>query len=63
MRTALVVLGVLVLAMGLLWIGQGTGLIVWPRSSFMINQGQWAWYGLATAVIGLALLLVGIKRS
>ena len=63
MRTVLLILGILMLAMGLLWIGQGTGLIAWPRSSFMINQSKWAWYGAAIAIVGIALLWAGIKRS
>ena len=33
MRRLLLVLGLLALAMGLLWIGQGTGAIAWPRAS------------------------------
>ena len=40
------------LAIGLLWIGQGTGVIAWPASSFMISQTQWAWYGAALAALG-----------
>jgi hypothetical protein len=42
MRNFLLTLGV-VLLIGLLWIGQGTGYINWPQSSFMISQVQWAW--------------------
>jgi hypothetical protein len=42
--------------MGLLWIGQGTGVIAWPRSSFMINEIQWAGYGAALAAVGLILI-------
>jgi hypothetical protein len=59
MRTALLVLGFLALLIGLLWIGQGTGIVVWPQSSFMISQIQWAWYGAALAVVGLILIWRG----
>jgi uncharacterized membrane protein len=45
MRKALLVVGLLAVALGLLWIGQGTGVINWPASSFMISQIQWAYYG------------------
>ncbi len=55
-RRLLLVLGLLALAMGLLWIGQGTGAIAWPRSSFMINQLQWAGYGAALSALGLVLI-------
>ncbi len=56
MRRTLLVVGLLALALGLLWIGQGTGTIAWPRSSFMINQIQWAGYGTAMAAFGLVLI-------
>ena len=59
MRTALLVSGILALLIGLLWIGQGTGLVAWPQSSFMISQVQWAWYGAALAAVGLILIWRG----
>ncbi len=59
MRSLLLILGLLALAMGLLWIGQGTGLIAWPAWSFMISQIQWAYYGGGLAVVGLILLWLG----
>jgi uncharacterized membrane protein len=62
MRKALLIVGFLVLAIGLLWIGQGTGVIPWPPSSFMISQIQWAYYGAALAVVGLILIWRGKRR-
>jgi uncharacterized membrane protein len=59
MRKALMLVGFLALAVGLLWIGQGTGVIAWPQSSFMISQIQWAYYGAALAVVGLILVWRG----
>jgi len=56
MRNLLLVLGLLALAIGLLWIGQGTGMITWPASSFMIRQIEWAGYGAALAGLGLVLI-------
>ena len=56
MRGALLTTGLLALAVGLLWIGQGTGTINWPQSSFMIKQIQWAGYGVALAAVGLILI-------
>ena len=56
MRGLLLIIGLLALAVGLLWIGQGTGLIAWPETSFMINQIQWAGYGVALAALGLVLI-------
>jgi uncharacterized membrane protein len=56
MRGLLLTLGILALLIGLIWIGQGTGTINWPQSSFMISQIQWAWYGAALAVVGAILI-------
>ena len=59
MRKVLLVAGFLAVAIGLLWIGQGTGVIAWPASSFMISQIQWAGYGAALAAFGLILIWRG----
>ena len=59
MRKLLLIAGFLALAIGLLWVGQGTGLIAWPASSFMISQTQWAWYGAALTTLGLILIWRG----
>jgi hypothetical protein len=61
MKTALLILGVLALLMGLLWIGQGTGYIHWPASSYMIDQRPWALRGAVLAVVGLVLILATKK--
>jgi uncharacterized membrane protein len=59
MRKALLTVGLLGVALGLLWIGQGTGVINWPASSFMISQIQWAYYGAGLAAVGLILISRG----
>jgi hypothetical protein len=59
LRKPLLTVGLVALALGLLWIGQGTGAIAWPQSSFMINQIQWAGYGAVLAVVGLFLIWQG----
>ena len=56
MRGSLLIIGLLALAVGLLWIGQGTGMVAWPQASFMINQIQWAGYGALLASLGLILV-------
>ena len=58
LRPLLIVAGVLLTAMGLLWIGQGLGYIHWPRSSFMLDQRAWADRGAGVAVLGLAMILI-----
>jgi len=62
MKTALLILGILALLMGLLWIGQGTGKIHWPASSFMIDQRPWVLRGAILAFVGLVLILVSRRR-
>ncbi len=59
MRKLLLIGGLAAFAIGLLWIGQSTGVIAWPQTSFMINQIQWAGYGAALAAIGLILIWQG----
>ncbi|WP_426433970.1 hypothetical protein [Bradyrhizobium genosp. P] len=56
MARLLSVLGLIALVIGLLWIGQGLGVIAWPASSFMINQIQWSEYGAALGAVGLILI-------
>ena len=56
MSRLFLIVGLIALVIGLLWIGQGTGAIDWPRSSFMIRQIQWAGYGAALAALGLILI-------
>jgi hypothetical protein len=59
MRKLLLIVGLVALALGLLWIGQGTGVIAWPQTSFMINQMQWTGYGAVLAALGLILIWQG----
>jgi len=58
-RMLMLVIGVLALLMGLLWIGQGTGLVRWPASSFMINESAWAIRGCILAVGGVLMIVFG----
>ena len=59
MHAAVTIFGILVLLMGLLWIGQGTGYIQWPASSFMIDQRIWALWGALLAVVGIVIIRIG----
>ncbi|MDM9619649.1 hypothetical protein [Rhizobium sp. S96] len=51
-------LGWLLILVGLLWIGQGTGYFPYPAESFMIAQTKWAYWGVVAVVAGLAVLIV-----
>lgn len=56
MRVLILALGILALTIGLLWVGQGSGYINWPASSFMIRQVEWAYFGAGLAIAGLMLI-------
>jgi hypothetical protein len=56
MKIILLIIGVVVVVLGLHWIGQGTGYFPWPRNPVMDNQIAWAYYGAATSAIGIAIL-------
>ncbi len=56
MRRAALIVGLAAVLMGLLWVGQGAGLIHWPASSFMIDQRPWVARGAILAVVGLVLI-------
>jgi hypothetical protein len=55
-RMVVGIAGVVLVAIGLVWIGQGTGVFTYPRSSFMINQTPWIFRGLLTSLIGLLIV-------
>ncbi|MGV3511999.1 MAG: hypothetical protein ACO1OX_08360 [Novosphingobium sp.] len=56
MTTVLRIFGIIALLMGGLWLGQGLGLIMWPASSFMLAQTQWAWIGAGLMAVGALAL-------
>ena len=62
MKALLMVLGVLGLIGGLLFAGQGAGIIPWPQSSFMINSTEWILYGVALAGVGIVLLGLAARQ-
>lgn len=62
LRICVLVIGMLAIAMGLLWLGQGTGLIMWPKSSFMLADRTWARNGLLLAAVGAIVVWLASKR-
>lgn len=62
MKTLLLLLGIAGLLAGLLFAGQGAGIINWPQSSFMVNSAEWIIYGLLIAGIGLILIGLSTRR-
>ena len=61
MKRSLKTLGIISIAVGLLWTGQGTGLFPYPKQSFMISQIPWAYYGGALAIIGMGMIFMSKK--
>ncbi len=53
------IIGVLLILIGLVWIGQGTGYFPYPASSFMIAQPKWAVWGVVAALVGFAIIVLG----
>ncbi len=62
-RTLLMVVGGIALLVGILWVGQGTGVIRWPASSFMIDQRGWSVTGAGLAAIGGCLILLARRAG
>ena len=52
----------LAVIIGIIWIGQGTGVFPYPASSFMIGQMPWVYRGAALAVAGL-IAIVLLRRK
>jgi len=57
-RMSLLVVGIVLILMGLVWIGQGTGYFPYPSYSFMINEMPWAYRGTVVAVLGLIAVVI-----
>jgi hypothetical protein len=55
MRIIANILGVLLIAMGAIWILQGVNIL---PGSFMTGQIAWAWRGAAAAAVGIMLLIL-----
>ena len=51
-------LGGVLLVVGLIWLGQGVGLI---GGSFMTGQAVWAVIGAASSLVGAYLIRVGFR--
>ena len=59
LRLLMLVFGVLAVLMGLLWIGQGLGIVRWPETSFMIDDTSWSWRGVVLVIGGVLMVVFG----
>jgi hypothetical protein len=55
------VAGILLVLVGLVWIGQGSGLL--RGSSFMVDDVRWAILGAMAVLIGVVLALSSRRAS
>ena len=62
MKAALLIFGILAVLLGLLWVGQGMGVVNWPASSFMIDQRPWVTRGVVLALAGIVLIAASRRR-
>ena len=62
MKTALRVIGLLLMLMGSIWFLQGANILTAGRSP-MIGDPRWEYYGALAALVGLALLVVSRRRN
>jgi len=51
------VAGLLILV-GVVWMGQGSGYFPYPEESFMINQTPWVYWGALAAIVGIVVIVV-----
>jgi hypothetical protein len=58
MKTLLTLIGFVLLASGLVFMGQGSRFFPWPAESFMVGATQWIYYGGAIAAAGIVLLII-----
>jgi hypothetical protein len=54
------ILATVLVAVGLVWLGQGSGLLT--GQSFMIGDVRWAVAGVVAVAIGIAMLMVTRRR-
>ena len=59
-RTVLTAVGVIALLIGGVFAGQGLNLI---PGSFMTGDRTWLYIGLIIAVVGIILMVLGLRRS
>ena len=55
------ILAIILIATGLVWIGQGTGIL--QGRSFMVGDPLWTVIGAACLVVGLAIGVAEVRRG
>ena len=60
MQRSRLIVALILIAAGLVWIGQGTAII--KSRSFMTGDPTWAWIGAACVVAGALIVALEIRR-
>lgn len=60
MAWAMVIVGAILDLVGTVWILQGLNIL---PGSFMTGQLFWAGAGLVTMIVGMSLLIMGVRRK
>ena len=53
------IVGAVLVVLGVVWVLQGLNVL---RGSFMSDETMWAWIGAAAIVVGLPVLVRGLRR-
>ena len=54
------ILAIILIALGLVWVGQGTGLLA--GRSFMVGDPRWTAIGAGCVLVGIALGWLEVRR-
>jgi hypothetical protein len=63
MKVLMLVIGALLVLVGLHWIGQGTGVFIWPANPVMDDHIEWAYYGAGAGIVGIFLIWFSRRRA
>lgn len=64
MKLLLALVGLIALAAGLVWAGEGLGYLNYPLPYMppMFGVRLWAWYGAGVALLGLLIVIYSRRR-
>ncbi len=62
MKALIRVVGVMLVAAGILFAAQGASYVHWPAESFMLDQRVWVGRGFFLMLIGAALIITARRR-
>jgi len=60
MKRVALIAGLILVAVGIVWILQGLDLL---KGSFMTGRSFWAWMGALAVLVGLPMVARGLRRG